>query len=243
LPRWQNSEKPQSGNRSKRQERAERILDAAAALVQRWGYDKTTIDDIAKQAGVAKGTIYLHWKTREALFQTLLTREYLLVVEEFRQHVLNDPESVTLHGLTKQAVLLAMSRPLIKAMLLGDSDMLGELARGEYADSTSITQRRVEFGGFYIELLRSKGVVRTDINMREQLHMLVAIVTGFLVADRFLPGEYKLSLEESAELTTETIRRTFEPDDPIPPERAQEVRDAFIQLFDHLINTVSHRVP
>ena len=51
--------------RSKRQVRAERILDAAATLVERWGYHKTTIDDIAKQAGVAKGTIYLHWKTRD----------------------------------------------------------------------------------------------------------------------------------------------------------------------------------
>jgi hypothetical protein len=25
----------------------------------RWGYDKTTIDDVARRAGVAKGTIYL----------------------------------------------------------------------------------------------------------------------------------------------------------------------------------------
>jgi hypothetical protein len=72
--------------------------------------------------------------------------------------------------------------------------------------------------------------------------MLVAIVTGFLAAERFLPGEYKLSLKESAELTAETIRRTFEPGDPIPPERVQEVRNAFIQLFDHLINAVKERI-
>lgn len=52
----------QGEERSKRQERAHRILDAAAELVLRWGYKKTTIDDIAKQAKVAKGTIYLHWK-------------------------------------------------------------------------------------------------------------------------------------------------------------------------------------
>ena len=58
--------------RSKREERADRILDAAANLILRWGYKKTTIDDIAKQAGVAKGTIYLHWKTREDLFVALL---------------------------------------------------------------------------------------------------------------------------------------------------------------------------
>src|SRR5437764_7791489 len=140
-----NGESRKQEEQSKRQERAQRILDAAAELVQRWGYNKTTIDDIARQAGVAKGTIYLHWKTREALFMALLTREYLTVIEEFRQHVLSDPENVTLHGLTRQAILLTMSRPLIKAMLLGDTDMLGELTRREYTDPTSVTQRRVEF--------------------------------------------------------------------------------------------------
>ncbi len=61
-------------DRSRRQGRADRILDAAAELILRWGYRKTTIDDIARQAGVAKGTIYLHWKTREDLFMALLTR-------------------------------------------------------------------------------------------------------------------------------------------------------------------------
>ena len=126
--------------------RAERILDAAATLVQRWGYNKTTIDDIAKQAGVAKGTIYLHWKTRESLFIALLTREYLITVEEFMQSLLDNPENVTLHELTKRALLLSMSRPLIKAMLLGDTDMLGELVRRENADPNSVTERREAFG-------------------------------------------------------------------------------------------------
>lgn len=228
--------------RSKKEERAERILDAAAESIQRWGYKKTTIDDIARQAGVAKGTIYLHWRTREALFLALLTREYLAIVEKFRQGVLSDPESVTLHGLSKHAVLLAMSNPLVKAMMLGDTDMLGELARREFADPTSVTQRRIEFGRFYIELLRSKGLVRTDTSIREQLHILVAILIGFLVVDQFLPDEYKVSLEESAEMLAETVRRTFEPGEPIAPEKVQEVQAIFIQLFDHLLNAVKERI-
>src|SRR6266540_7253755 len=61
----------------KRLERAHRILDAAFTLILRWGYNKTIIDDIARQAGVAKGTIYLHWKTREELFTSLVHRERL----------------------------------------------------------------------------------------------------------------------------------------------------------------------
>ena len=64
------------------EERGERILEAAAALITRWGYKKTTIDDIAKQAGVAKGTIYLHWKTREELFKAVILHEEMELVED-----------------------------------------------------------------------------------------------------------------------------------------------------------------
>ena len=38
-------------------ERGERILDAAADLVLRWGYKRVTIEDVAKQAGIGKGTV------------------------------------------------------------------------------------------------------------------------------------------------------------------------------------------
>jgi AcrR family transcriptional regulator len=255
LPHRQNSEKPRSENRSKRQERAERILDAAAALVQRWGYNKTTIDDIAKQAGVAKGTIYLHWKTREALFQALLTREYLTMLQEFLQRLGSDPESATLHGITRQAFLLSMTRPLVKGMMLGDTDMLGELAHREYADPAVGTlpggqvsrfivgpQRRIEMGRTYIELLRSKGLVRTDMSIQAQIHMLLAISIGFLVADRFLPVEYKLSPGESADLLAETAHRTFEPGEPVTFEKVQEVHTIFVQLLNQLIDAVKERI-
>src|SRR5437764_14821899 len=75
--------------RSKREQRANRILDAAAELMLRWGYNKTTIDDIARYAGVAKGTIYLHWKTREDLFTALMKREYIRLVEDVQQRIAN----------------------------------------------------------------------------------------------------------------------------------------------------------
>src|SRR5712691_86922 len=105
-------------DRSRRQERAERILDAAAELILRWGYRKTTIDDIAKQAGVAKGTIYLHWKTREDLFQALIRHENLKVAEDIKQRIANDPEGATFHGMIKHSILATMKRPLWKAVML-----------------------------------------------------------------------------------------------------------------------------
>src|SRR2546426_10017116 len=98
-----NTTNPIEEDRSWRQERGDRILDAAAELVLRWGYKKTTIDDIAKQAGVAKGTIYLHWKTREDLFLALITREGLKLTEDMKLRFANDPEGSTLRGFVKHS--------------------------------------------------------------------------------------------------------------------------------------------
>ena len=41
--------------KSDNKEREQRILDAAAELFVHYGYDKTTVSDIARQAGVSKG--------------------------------------------------------------------------------------------------------------------------------------------------------------------------------------------
>src|SRR5438874_12461278 len=100
-----NTTNPIEEDRSWRQERADRILDAAAELILRWGYKKTTIDDIARQARVAKGTIYLHWKTREDLFMALIYREETRLFTEIGQNMEDDPEGMTLAAMIKYSML------------------------------------------------------------------------------------------------------------------------------------------
>jgi AcrR family transcriptional regulator len=43
----------------------ERILDAAERLLGRYGYRKMTVDDLAAEAGMGKGTIYLSFRSKE----------------------------------------------------------------------------------------------------------------------------------------------------------------------------------
>ena len=45
--------------------REEVILDAADLLLARYGYKKMTVDDLAREAGIGKGTVYLHFKSKE----------------------------------------------------------------------------------------------------------------------------------------------------------------------------------
>lgn len=226
--------------RPKRQERAERILDAASELIQRWGYNKTTIDDIARQAGVAKGTIYLHWKTREELFQALIAREALVMAEDIQQRIANDPEGATLHGFMKHSTLATMKNPLMKAVILRDSDVIGELARKEYA-TEDYEERATRFIAF-LEFLRGLGLVRNDMSIRQELYILTALAMGVLLVDPWLPDEFKLSDEEAVELMTESVRRTFEPRQTVTQSELQEATDVFNQYINRVVEITKEQV-
>lgn len=57
-----------------RQERERLILRAAADLVLEKGYHDTAIDDIAARVGISKGTVYLHFASKEELVLALIER-------------------------------------------------------------------------------------------------------------------------------------------------------------------------
>jgi AcrR family transcriptional regulator len=64
-------------------ERREAIAAAALEKFTARGYAATRLDDVAARAGVAKGTIYLHFKDKEALFQELVRTVLVPVIPRF----------------------------------------------------------------------------------------------------------------------------------------------------------------
>ncbi|NTU51143.1 MAG: TetR/AcrR family transcriptional regulator [Candidatus Aminicenantes bacterium] len=50
------------------------ILDAVDALLAKFGYRKMTMEDVARQVGIGKGTIYLHFPSKEELVLSHIDR-------------------------------------------------------------------------------------------------------------------------------------------------------------------------
>src|SRR6188508_2314845 len=63
---------PAATRAEKAAERRDAILAAALDEFAVRGFAATRLDDVAARAGVAKGTIYLHFKDKEALFEELI---------------------------------------------------------------------------------------------------------------------------------------------------------------------------
>ncbi len=52
------------------------ILDVAKEVIAERGFSQTRMDDIAQRANIAKGTLYLYFKSKEDLFTKLVESEY-----------------------------------------------------------------------------------------------------------------------------------------------------------------------
>ncbi len=58
----------------KQKEVREAILDATDLLLSRYGYQKMTIDDLAKEVGIGKGSVYLHFPSKEEIVLSHIDR-------------------------------------------------------------------------------------------------------------------------------------------------------------------------
>ena len=64
--------------------RINEIIDAADQLFFTKGYHATTISDIAKKMGVAQGTLYYYFKSKEQVLETLLDRHAASLISEIK---------------------------------------------------------------------------------------------------------------------------------------------------------------
>jgi TetR/AcrR family fatty acid metabolism transcriptional regulator len=63
---------PKLVTETERQQKRRAILDAAAAEIARFGYDRANINTIAERAGIGRGTIYLYFSSKDDVLDALL---------------------------------------------------------------------------------------------------------------------------------------------------------------------------
>lgn len=166
-------------------ERAQRVLDAAADLLVRWGYRRVTIDEVARHAGIGKGTVYLHFRSKEALFLTVLLRSHHALVAAVADRMEADPAEALLSRMLRAAHLDLAADPVARPLYLGDGEVLGRLAREAEDTLGGIGARRDALAHDHLARLRAEGCLRVEHDLDAQLHMLSAIGVGFFFVDAF----------------------------------------------------------
>ena len=224
---------PESDERKLREER---ILDAATTLPVRWGYRKTTIDDVAREAGVGKGTIYLHWKDKNDLFRAAIWRERQRYSEELQRRIAADPEGGLLHRITVHGMLTALSNPLMAAIIRGKSDIFNGFIGGY--DPGFLNQLVGDADAYFVQLQHA-GLIRADIPASIITYLLTALKVGVINSPDIFSQEHMPSMEQLTEVLSDLVRRWLE------PEQLPSKSDVGKQLWTEYLDKVkeSEEVP
>jgi AcrR family transcriptional regulator len=127
-PRWQR----------RPEHRPDEIATAALQVFAKRGLHQTTLDDIAKEAGVSKGTIYLYFKSKEDLFIAAAQR----VVPSPEELKLEAPQTITENDVEK--LLRAAARTMYRRFCT-------PAYRAFFALMAAESLRHPEWGRLYFE--------------------------------------------------------------------------------------------
>ncbi|MGK6311813.1 TetR/AcrR family transcriptional regulator [Neorhizobium sp. DT-125] len=152
----------------------EQIIDGAKAVFMKLGFDAASMNDITREAGVSKGTIYVYFQNKEDLFGAIVAREKERITARMRD-ILAGSEEVE-DGLYRFGIGFAThitSPSVIDAMrtVIGVVDRMPSLCR-HFFNSPSMNVRTVleDFIRRHIELGNLK-VEDTDLAARQFIDM------------------------------------------------------------------------
>lgn len=149
-----------------RRERRVSILDAAREVFAEKGFDQATMGDIAAAAELSKGTLYLYFKSKDALFIALVTRMMTVIIDDF-ERLAHGPESglMALRSMLGLYAANMLEHPQLFRI------MIGNLSSGHHIDPASpafeahrqLVERLRRTFVHALERGREDGSVRTDI--------------------------------------------------------------------------------
>jgi AcrR family transcriptional regulator len=146
------------------------VLESASRCFARYGYRKTSMDDVAAQAHVAKGTVYLYCESKQDLFCRTVERELRVWIEDLSSLIDPDrPANEILAEMAQRDAAFVEQRPLVADLLSGMVD--GELPafRARFAELRTIGLEHVVA---VLELGIGQGVFAADLDVRATARIL-----------------------------------------------------------------------
>lgn len=173
-------------------DKRELIITTALALFGEKGYDATRVEEIAYNAGIAKGSVYLHYQSKDGIYKDVIRR-----AAEARHRFIQPPSEDQVEDVRR-----ALARLLTQELRFARAEkrLYRLLISEDREDSTEIgaeiSQLRRAFLLELIELIR-RGMLRGVI--REGNPVLLAQLLNGMVR-----GAYQM-LEEQSSMTVDQI--------------------------------------
>lgn len=186
------------------EERKAEILDVAEALFQTKGYEATTTGDILAKAGIARGTLYYHFKSKDEIMNAVIERNIERQIQSLSP-LLND---TSLNALEKLQRILSQNA----AMNVENEEMLDYLHKPENSimHQKSLVLAVRQAAPLLAQMIRqgiAEGVFHTAYPLELAEYLMVGM--NFLFDPSIFPWsreEYLLRMETLADVLETTLR-------------------------------------
>ena len=179
----------------------ERLLDAAEEKFRRHGFKRTTIDDITIAAGTGKGSLYLHFESKQEIYLAVVRRTLERFVARAAKALQSGaPVPQRMQQLIRLTVDHYGKDELLHASLFGS-----DLVEGEISRMAAAVQRERMIALLEQALIagQREGAVRTNIDPAAAAAILFEI--GWALVRAELEGEAALPLDRALLTLNEII--------------------------------------
>jgi TetR/AcrR family fatty acid metabolism transcriptional regulator len=159
------------------------VLDSAGRCFARYGFKKTSMENVATEARVAKGTVYLYCDSKQDLFYRAVERELRAWIHDLSSCIDPDrPANEILFEMARLDAAFVEDRPLVADLLSGMVD--GDLPsyRERFSGLRDVGRQHVVK---VLELGVRQGVFADDLDVRATARVLQEMqITGALLRHR-----------------------------------------------------------
>jgi len=181
------------GPSSRQLDRRQRLLQSAASLFSRWGFDKTSVDDIAREAGISKGAVYLEFPNKDALFKAVMHWEFARYMQDWLRRFEEDPAELSFARMVQHSIAALSDNPFIKALFTRDQRLFGSFMRRDKDLFGLAISMRAEF----FSQLQQAGAMRDDIPAPILAYLVSVTGYGLIAGHEVVPDENKVPFEEA----------------------------------------------
>jgi AcrR family transcriptional regulator len=196
-PRWRRRKDARPGD----------IISAALSVFTEKGFAAARMEEIARRAGVSKGTLYLYFETKEDMFRAVVREVVAPNLEEVRAAIetADIPFAAVIRAFLPRFAALVTVVPVgaVAKMVIGESRNFPELAKVWHDD---VILKAVGLIAGLVERAQAKGEVRPGDPRTHAFSIMGPMMIGVLWRETFTPiGGADPDLSAIARQHAETI--------------------------------------
>ncbi|GFM33020.1 TetR/AcrR family transcriptional regulator [Desulfovibrio subterraneus] len=165
------------------------ILDTAARLFAERGFNNTPTSLLAKEAGVAEGTIFRHFQTKDDIFFTLINNVKTQLISDIEKYLeVRGPENALekLESVIKSFYVFVKKNNMEFSLIFRDAPTrYGQRHDDVFLQIKEIYSYVTNYLKESIEEGKQEGIIREDVSAQDYADMLMSTMVGLVRAVHF----------------------------------------------------------